>query len=321
MTEYILAIDVGGTNTVFGLVDAQGRILHETSIPTQADQAADNLFKRVAQKLQAKEFKVKDGRLLAVGVGAPNANFYSGKVENPPNLGWGTVNLAAILKKEFGVPAWITNDANASALGELLFGAGKNLKNFIVVTLGTGLGSGVIINGELLYGANGFAGEMGHMCIDFHGRKCACGKRGCLEGYVSATGLVRTVSELMGKRIVDSKLRDVPFREITSELVYGFALEGDPIATEAFEYTAHLLGVSCANVAMLTAPEAFIFCGGLARASDLLFARTKKYMEMHLIENFKNQIQILPSGMDNNPAVLGAAALAWKEINRLKNKD
>lgn len=316
MNDYILAIDVGGTNTVFGLVSKDGKIFAEASIPTHAERTAVDLFKRIATEIKKDIFQIEEGKLLAVGVGAPNANFYSGKVENPPNLGWGTVDLVKILKDQFHVPAWITNDANASALGELLFGAGKDFKNFIVVTLGTGLGSGVVVDGELLYGSNGFAGEMGHMCIDFHGRKCTCGKRGCLEGYVSATGLVRTVAELMGKRITASKLRSVPYDAITSKLVYNYALEGDPIALEAFEYTAHLLGVSCANVAMLTAPEAFIFCGGLANASELLFEQTKKYMEMHLIENFRGQIKILPSGMDNNPAVLGAAALAWMEINR-----
>jgi len=316
MSDYILAVDVGGTNTVFGLVDEDGHILVESSILTHAAQAAENLFQRIAEILHSDSFHPPAGKLVAVGVGAPNANFYSGKVENPPNLGWGTVDLVAILKKEFHVPAWITNDANASALGELQFGAGRGMKNFIVVTLGTGLGSGVVIEGELLYGANGFAGEMGHMCIDFHGRKCACGKRGCLEGYVSATGLVRTVAELMGKRITQSKLRAVPCNAISSELVYQYALDGDALAIEAFEYTAHLLGVSLANVAMLTAPEAFIFSGGLAGASDLLFDQTKKYMEMHLIENFKDQVKILPSGLDNNPAVLGAAALAWMEYKR-----
>ncbi len=236
-------------------------------------------------------------------------------VDNPPNLKWGTVNLEKILNDCFKTPVKITNDANASALGEMFFGAAKGMKNFITITLGTGLGSGIVIDGKLLYGNNGCAGELGHVCIDFHGRHCGCGKRGCLECYVSAPGIVRTAIEFSAKQVSETKIREIPTEELSAKKLTEIAKKGDVVALETFDYTAHLLGVSLANVAMTISPQAFIICGGLAKSGDLLLKKTKKYMESHLIDNFKDQIEVFPSGISNgNSAVIGASALAWNEF-------
>lgn len=319
LKNIMLGIDIGGTNTVFGFVRKSGVVLKEYSIPTQSKKPAQDLIKRVKNEIEdfLKQNK-KNYNLAGIGIGAPNANYYTGLVENPPNLKWGDVNLVEIVKDIINAPVRITNDANASALGEMLFGAGKGMKDLITITLGTGLGSGIIVDGKLVYGSNGYAGEFGHVCIDFHGRYCPCGKRGCLEGYVSATGIVRTAVELLGKRICPSKLRELPSNSITAKMIYDLALSGDEIALETFDFTSQLLGVSCANVAMITAPEAIIICGGLAQAGDLLLNKTKEYMENHLISNYKNQIKILPSGIQKgNSAVIGAAALAWKEFSNI----
>jgi glucokinase len=319
LKNIMLGIDIGGTNTVFGFVRKSGIVLEEYSIPTQSKKPAKDLVKQVKKEISTFLKKNENKfNLAGIGIGAPNANYYTGLVENPPNLKWGDVDLVGIVTDILKVPVKITNDANASALGELLFGAGKGMKDLITITLGTGLGSGIVVNGKLVYGSNGYAGEFGHVCIDFRGRYCACGKRGCLEGYVSATGIVRTAIELLGKRICPSKLRDLPCNKITAKMIYDLAISGDEIALETFDFTAHLLGVSCANVAMISAPEAIIICGGLAQAGDLLLKKTKDYMEEQLIKNYKNQIQILPSGIKKgNSAVIGAAALAWKEFGHI----
>ncbi len=312
--DIVLGIDIGGTNTAIGAVTRGGQMVWETSIPTRAGQKAPKLAQEIF-RVCSQWFKDNpEWTVKGIGVGAPNANFHTGWVHNPPNLNWGSVDLAGILGDLFNLPVYITNDANASALGEMLFGSARGMKHFIVITLGTGLGSGVVVDGKLVYGNNGFAGELGHNCIDFHGRQCACGNRGCLETYVSASGIVRSAIELLGKRIHPSPLRAIPTEKITAEMLYNLALDNDPIAVEAFDYTAQLLGVSCANVAMLTAPEAYIITGGLARAERLFFQKTKQYMERYLLENFRNQIKILPSGLKENPAILGASALAWNEM-------
>ncbi len=313
----MLGIDIGGTNTVFGFVQKNGKVIEDFSIPTKAKKPAKELMVRVREI--ADHFLLENSEkyfLNGIGIGAPNASYYTGLIENPPNLKWGTVNLVKIAGKCFNKPVKITNDANASALGEMLFGAAKGMKNFIAITLGTGLGSGIVVDGKLHYGANGFAGELGHVCIDFRGRHCGCGKRGCLECYVSAPGVVRTAIELSAKRVSETRIREIPTEELSAKKITDLAKKGDAVALETFDYTAHLLGVSLANVAMTVGPEAFIICGGLAKAGDLLLKKTKEYMESHLIDNFKNQIKILPSGVGNgNSAVIGAAALAWTEFS------
>jgi glucokinase len=227
------------------------------------------------------------------------------------------VDVVEMVNAHFSLPVVITNDANASALGEMYFGAAKGMKDFIVITLGTGLGSGIVVNGQLVYGSDGFAGELGHTCIVPDGRECACGNLGCLETYASARGIRRTVFELMAKRNAASSFRDTTFNEITSKMIAEAAHNGDPIAKEAFEYTGRILGISLANFVAFSVPEAFILFGGLAAAGDLIIEPTRRYMEKHLLNNFKNKIKILPSGLtDNNSAVLGAAALAWSEFGK-----
>ncbi len=313
-TLAVLGIDIGGTNTAFGLVDRDGRLLFEATVATESNNGPGTLMQEVHTVVE-NFLRGENGiKIAGIGIGAPNANFYTGQIENPPNLSWGTVDMAGLVNDIFHLPVYITNDANASAIGEMLFGSARGMEHFIVITLGTGLGSGVVVDGKLVYGSNGLAGELGHNCIDFHGRYCACGNRGCLETYVSASGIVRSAVELLGKRITPSPLREMAAKDITAEILFNLALEKDPIALEAFDYTAHLLGVSCANVALLTAPQAYIITGGLARAEKLFFRKTKEYMERHLLANFRGKIKILPSGLKENPAILGSAALAWNEL-------
>lgn len=316
MKDIMLGIDIGGTNTAFGFVQKSGKVIKEFSILTKAKKPAEELVKRI--KVLVDDFLAKNSKkyiLKGIGVGAPNANYYTGMVKNAPNLKWGNVNLEKMFEASFDKPVKITNDANASALGEMFFGAATRLKNFITITLGTGLGSGIVIDGKLHYGTNGFAGELGHVCIDFNGRHCGCGKRGCLECYVSAPGIVRTAIELSAKRVSETKIREIPTAELSAKKLTELAKKGDVVALETFDYTAHLLGVSLANVAMIVGPEAYVICGGLAKSGDLLLKKTKMYMESHLIKNFQNQIKILPSGIKGgNSAVIGASALAWSEF-------
>lgn len=315
-TEVTLGIDVGGTNTAFGFVELNGKCVSESSIPTKANNSAVDLFARLKPEIDKLFLSFSNKYILkGIGVGAPNANYYRGTVENPPNLRWGTINIVEILKQYFDVPAAITNDANASAIGEMLFGAAKGMKNFIVITLGTGLGSGVVVDGKLVYGSDGFAGEIGHTTYDPNGRQCGCGKKGCLETYASATGIKRTVLELLANSNEESSLRNSCFNELDSKKIYTAALEGDKIALQAFEFTGRILGLKLADAIAVTSPEAIILFGGLALAGDLIVAPTKKSMEDNLFHVFRNKVKILQSGLpEGNSAVLGASALIWNEI-------
>lgn len=312
-----LGIDIGGTNTCFGLVDAKGKVLAKTSIPTNPKEPAEQLFARLYDDYNNKFTEVLSGvELIGIGVGVPNGNYYTGKVENPPNLKWGTVNIVDILKTRFEKKAIITNDANAAALGEMEFGAAKGMKNFIEITLGTGLGSGIIVNGELVYGADGFAGELGHTIVKSNGRSCNCGKKGCLETYVSAPGIKRTVFKFLSVMSEESDLREVSFNQLNSKMIYEAAKAGDEIALTAFEYTGRILGQALADAVAYLSPEAFILFGGLANAGELLYEPTKKYMEDNLFTIYKNNVKILPSGLpEGEAAVLGASALIWNELN------
>jgi glucokinase len=316
-----LGIDIGGTNTVLGFVDKNGSCIYESSIPTNAKESAEKLFERLDKKLKEilKEVSAEIN-LIGIGIGAPNANYYKGTVELPPNLNWGVVNILEILKKYYDLPAAITNDANAAAIGELQFGAGKGMKDFIVITLGTGLGSGIVVNGQVVYGADGFAGEIGHTIYDPNGRECGCGRKGCLETYASSNGIRRTVAELISSTNYESKLRDISFNELTSKMICEAALKGDVIALKAFDDTGKVLGIKLADAVAHTSPEAIILFGGLAAAGDLIFTPTKKYMEENLLNIFKNKVKVIPSGLPGgNSAVLGAAALIWNELET-KNK-
>ena len=255
--------------------------------------------------------------LIGVGIGAPNGNFYKGTIEFAPNLPWkGTVNLVEKMKRFFPtLPVIVTNDANAAAVGEMVYGGARGMKDFLVVTLGTGLGSGFVANGQLIYGHDGFAGELGHVTVSHTGRVCGCGRKGCLETYVSATGIKRTIFKLMADSIEDSEFRHVTFTDLTAEMITKAALNGDPLAIEAYEYTGMLLGRALADAVSITSPEAIFLFGGLAKAGKYIFEPTKKYMEMNMMPIFRNKVKLLPSGIDGkNAAVLGASALAWQHV-------
>ncbi len=314
-----LGIDIGGTNTVFGFVDKEGKCVAESSIPTNASESAENLFERLFPKVDSVYQTIaKNYFLVGIGIGAPNANYYTGKVELPPNLNWKVVDVLQIVKKYYDIPSAITNDANAAALGEMKFGAAKGLKDFIVITLGTGLGSGVVANGNLVYGHDGFGGELGHIIVKEEGRMCGCGRKGCLETYASATGIRRTVFELLCNSNDASKLRNVPFNDVTSKMIYEAAADGDKIALAAFAYTGEVLGKALANAMAFTSPEAIILFGGLASAGEILFKPTQQSMENNMLNIFKNKVKLLPSALHNgNTAVLGAAALIWNELEKI----
>lgn len=316
-TAVTLGIDVGGTNTALGYVDQHGECLAESSIATNAEEAAAFLVARLAVK--ARElFAPLAGQcaVKAIGIGAPNANYHRGTVVDPPNLSWkGETPLAALMGERFHVPVVVTNDANAAALGEMRFGAARGMRDFIAVTLGTGLGSGIVCNGALVHGADGFAGEIGHTTVDPRGRLCGCGRRGCLETYASATGICRTVFELLCNGRDDSVFRGISFKELTAKDVADAARRGDAVALEAFAFTGRVLGAKLADSVAHTSPEAIILAGGLANAGDLIFDPTRTSMEDHLLAVFKGKVKLLPSGMPKgNGAVLGAAALSWTEV-------
>lgn len=312
----MLGIDIGGTTTSFGFVRQDGTCLAHKTIATQGTDPAERLVARVTgEARQLQQTISPQVTLLGIGIGAPNGNYYTGLITDPPNLAWGpVVNLKVLFQNHLALPTVLTNDANAAALGELLYGAGKGLRHFIAITLGTGLGSGIIVNGALLYGADGFAGELGHTVVDPAGRQCSCGKRGCLETYVSAHGLCRTVYALLADRTAASGLRTVPYQQLTARAVHEAALAGDPIAREAFYLTGKTLGVKLADAAAITNPEAFIVSGGLAAAGDLLLDPARQAMEENLLGIFRGKVNILQSLLPRGlSAILGAAALAWSE--------
>ena len=317
--NFVIGIDIGGTTTSFGFVDRNGSLICDTALDTQPDQPAHDLVSRLCDGIEKlRSTLLPQSTLSAIGIGAPNANYLLGTVENPPNLGWGaTTNLVELFRQRYDLPIAITNDANAAAIGELLFGGARGMKHAIVITLGTGLGSGIIVNGELLYGADGFAGELGHTVVDPAGRQCACGKQGCLETYVSATGICRTVSELLGQRRDQSRLRGVNFNELTSKQIYEAACDNDPIALEAFQITARILGMKLADAVAHTSPEAIFLSGGLAAAGDLLVAPAQRYLDEFLFNPYKGKVKLLRSELpEGSGAILGAAALAWNEVDK-----
>lgn len=316
--QLCFGVDIGGTNTSIGLVNRQGDILIEEVIPTHREQDASSYLPRLFRKMEemGKKFQ-NEYELSGIGIGAPNANYYRGTVENPPNLNWGkVVEVREIVGEHFGIPCALTNDANAAAIGEMTFGAAKGMKDFMVVTLGTGLGSGIVVNGQLAYGHDGFAGELGHTIVNVNGRQCGCGNKGCLETYVSATGIKRTIFKLLADYISDSELRNLSFEELDAKMITEAAVRGDKIALEAFEYTGRILGMKLAEAIAITSPEAIFLFGGLANARDLLFQPTLLHMEKFLLPIFKNKVKLQISGLqDKNAAVLGASALIWNELS------
>lgn len=314
---YVVGIDIGGTNTVFGVVDAKGNVLASGSIKTKQHKELEKYVEELYTELS----KVINGscgieQIKGIGVGAPNANFYSGNIEHAANLPWeGIIPFAKILSEKFGVPVSLTNDANAAAIGEMTYGAARGMKDFIMITLGTGVGSGVVANGQLIYGHDGFAGELGHviMCRE-NGRLCGCGNHGCLETYTSATGVAKTAREFLEKRKnEESLLRKIPIDKITSEDVSNAAIAGDQIAKDVYSVTGQFLGEAFADFVKFSSPEAIILFGGLAKSGDLLLTPLRKAMEENLMPIFRNKVKILFSEMqDADAAILGASALAWE---------
>lgn len=316
MKELVIGIDIGGTFTKYGIVDRDGNFYTEGAIKTDAfNSVHDYLDNLCSEILMADKKIIEPHKIVGAGIGAPDANYHKGTVENPQNLKWkGVIPLAELFKKSIDVPVKITNDANAAALGEMIYGNARGMRDFIMITLGTGLGSGIVVNGDLAYGHDGFAGELGHVCAIRGGRKCGCGNFGCLETYVSAPGIKRTVFEILALDHHDSELAGYSYNDLDSELVYKAALRNDPVALMAFETTGRILGEKLADAVAHTSPEAIILFGGLAKSGDYLFKPTIEHMEKNLMPVYKNKVKILPSGlMDKNVAVLGAAGLIWKD--------
>ena len=311
---YVVGMDIGGTNSVFGIVDARGNILSVDSIKTQAYKEIDEYVNAVAEKLlpMIEEVGGKD-KIKGMGIGAPNGNFYTGNIEFASNLPWkGVIKLSELFQERIGVPVTVTNDANAAAIGEMTYGAARGMKNFIEITLGTGVGSGIVINGQLVYGHDGFAGELGHVISRRHnGRQCGCGRCGCLETYCSATGVARTAKEIIDCTNEPSLLRDIE-GEITSKDVYDAAIRGDKVAQEVFTFTGTILGEALADFIAFSAPEAIILFGGLTKAGDLIMKPTLEAMEANVLNIWKGKAKLLVSELkDSDAAVLGASALAW----------
>lgn len=313
---YVVGMDIGGTNTVFGIVNAAGEILESGTIPTGAFAEIEAYVDAVCTHLLPMIDRHGGvSRFRGMGVGAPNANYYQGTIEQAPNLPWkGVVPLAGMFESRIGLPVSLTNDANAAALGEMTYGAARGMKDFIMITLGTGVGSGIVINGQLVYGHDGFAGELGHVCVDHspEARLCGCGRRGCLETYCSATGVSRTAHEVLAARTEESLLRRIQDRPITSKDVYDAALEGDALAVEIFRRTGELLGRTLCDFIVFSSPEAIILFGGLVKAGDFLMQPLCEAVERYCMPIFKGKTRILISELkEADAAVLGASALGW----------
>lgn len=316
MKEIVAGIDIGGTNTVLGLVDREGKLLVKESIPTGNFPIPEDLAAVVSEHIKKALLPFKNEyKLNGIGIGAPNGNFFKGTIEFAPNLKWkGIVPLAQFFEERLGVRTLLTNDANAAALGEMIFGGAKGMKDFLFITLGTGLGSGIVSNGEMIYGHDSFAGEIGHVIMFTNGRPCGCGRKGCLETYCSATGIKRTYSDLL---MSNHEKVDVSDKVADAKYIYDKAMAGEKSAIEAFNYTGDILGLALANSVAYTSPEAIFLFGGLAQAGELIFKPTRESFERNLLNIYKNKIKILPSQLkENDAAILGAASLMWKELNK-----
>lgn len=322
--ELTIGIDIGGTNTKYGIVDREGNVLYHGSISTTQYEEFKDYFTGLAEALRTAIKAVPgDNKIIGVGVGAANGNYYKGTIERATNLKWkGIIPLADMFKEEFDLPAIVTNDANAAAVGEMVYGAAKGMKDFVVITLGTGLGSGFVSNGQLLNGKHGIAGEVGHTSVNPAGRFCNCGKRGCLETYVSATGIKRTVYKLLADHLEDSELRGISFDNLTTKMITESAVRGDVVALAAFEYTGRILGMKLAETVVHTDPEAIFLFGGLSLAGDLIFKPTIKHMEANLMPLFRGKIKVLPSGLQNQAApIIGASSLVWNYLDSSNFKE
>ncbi|HOF98610.1 MAG TPA: ROK family protein [Paludibacteraceae bacterium] len=312
---YVIGIDMGGTNTVFGIVDVRGNVISKSAIKTAVHDDVNLYVNDIYHELM-KLIDAEGGidQIRGIGVGAPNGNYYSGNIEYAPNLPWkGVIPFAKLLNEKFGVPVALTNDANAAAIGEMAYGIARGMKDFIMITLGTGVGSGIVIDGKLVYGHDGFAGELGHTTSIRNGRLCGCGKNGCLEAYSSATGVARTAREILETTNQDSILRNIPLADITSKDVYDAAKEGDQVAIDIFNFTGKILGEAFADFVAFSSPEAIILFGGLSKAGEFILNPIIENMEKNLLPIWKGKIKILFSELkESDAAVLGASALAWE---------
>lgn len=311
----VIGLDLGGTNSVFGVVDSKGEIIATTSIKTQAYPSVDQYImesvkaiKQIAEQVGGME------KIRAMGIGAPCGNYYKGTIEHAANLVWakGIVPLANMFVNELGIPVVVTNDAKAAAMGEMKYGVAVGMNNFVELTLGTGVGSGIVANGQLIYGFDGFAGELGHMIVEPDGRPCGCGRKGCLETYCSATGVVRTAIAMLEESPEATSLRDIATDKLTSYEVYKAAMAGDAMAQEVFKQTGRRIGIACTNIATFLSPEAFIFFGGLAQAGELLLRPIEEAYNENVLSLYKGKARFLMSGLDGaKAAILGASAIAW----------
>ena len=312
---YVIGIDMGGTNTVFGIVDARGNVISKGAIKTDNPDINDYVLNLKTELTKLIDAAGGIEKIKGIGAGCPNGNYYTGNIEFAPNLPWkGVVPFATLLSEAFGIPAAITNDANAAAVGEMTYGVARGMKNFIMITLGTGVGSGIVIDGKIVYGHDGFAGELGHVrVVRNNGRLCGCGREGCLETYSSATGVARTAREFLEMSDKQSSLRLVEPKMITSKDVFDAAMQDDELAKEVFEYTGKILGEAFADFIALSAPEAIILFGGLAKSGDLILKPVVENMEKNLLAIWKGKVKVLFSALkEADAAVLGASALAWE---------
>lgn len=314
---FVIGLDLGGTNSVFGIVDQRGNILTTNSIKTRAYKTAEDFVAAGVEALKPIVAKVGGiEQIKAMGIGAPNGNYYSGTIEFAPNIPWGhegVVPLANMFSEKLGIPVALTNDANAAAIGEMQYGVARGMKNFIMITLGTGVGSGIVVDGRVVYGSDGFAGELGHTIIRPDGRPCGCGRKGCLETYCSATGVARTAREFLKESDEPSLLREMNPDEITSLDVSIAASKGDALANRVYEFTGAILGEACSDFMAFSSPEAFVFFGGLTKAGDLLMKPLRKAYDEHVLKIYKDKAQFLVSSLDDaSAAVLGASAIGWE---------
>lgn len=315
--QLVVGIDIGGTNTKFGIVDRRGNIIGDGRMLTNQHEEVNGFLDELHGHLSILiEQAGGIENIKGIGVGAPNGNYYTGNIEYAPNLRWkGVVPLASLLEQKFGLPTVLTNDANAAALGELIYGAARGMKDFIVITLGTGVGSGIVANGQLIYGHDGFAGELGHCIVIPGGRHHAgTGAHGSLEAYASATGVTNTALEFLADRPdTPSTMREHTKEEINSKLIYEAAMDGDPLAMEVYEFTGKILGEALANFVMFSSPEAIVLFGGLTKAGDLIMKPVREHMEQNLLPIFQNKVKLLFSELkESDAAILGASALAWE---------
>ena len=313
---YVVGMDIGGTNTVFGIVDQRGNVLATDSVKTQSYAKIEEYVEAVSSKLIPLIESVGGvEKIKGMGVGAPNGNYYNGTIEFAPNLPWkGVIPLAALFEEAIGVPTALTNDANAAAIGEMTYGAARGMKDFIMITLGTGVGSGIVINGQLVYGHDGFAGELGHVVVRReNGRACGCGRKGCLETYCSATGVARTAREFLVARPEPSLLREIPAEDIVSKDVYDAAVKGDKLALDIFEFTGRILGEALSDFIAFSSPEAIVLFGGLAKSGDYIMKPIKKALDENILKIYEGKTKLLVSELkDADAAVLGASALGWE---------